>query len=314
MKKNMRIKPLKKLDATVRIPGSKSLTQRALVIASLAEGRSCLHNALISEDTNHLIKALRLFGISILITEEGIVVEKTKDRLHNPGETIYLGNNGTSLRFLTSLAALATGEVSIDGGDRLRERPLGPIMEALRSLGVRCRSLRNEGYPPVAIKGGGINGGRVIFNNSQSSQYISSLLIVAPCAKGTVEIGLRGETLSMPYIHMTIDVMNRFGVEVLRHGETGYTVRAPQAYRGQTYTVESDLSNASYFFLAAALCKGRVIVPDINPDTIQGDIKVLEIIEKMGSSVTISKNCVDVIGKELVRGDMEFDMASMPDM
>ncbi len=310
----MKIETIKNLDATVKIPGSKSFTQRALIIASLAEGKSCLQNALISEDTNYLITALRLFGIRILVTDEGIVVEKTAERMCNPGETIYLGNNGTSLRFLTSLAALATGEVTIDGGSRLRERPVGPIVEALRTLGVRCRSLRNEGYPPIIIKGGDIDGGRVTFGDTQSSQYISSLLIIAPCAKGDVEIGLRGETISRPYIDMTIDVMSRFGVEVIRHGETGYTVRVPQTYRGQTYIVESDLSNASYFFLAAALCKGRVKVPDINPDTIQGDMRVLGIMEKMGCSVTMGKNWVDVVGKELVRGDMEFDMASMPDM
>ena len=314
MKSTMKIETIKNLDATVKIPGSKSFTQRALIIASLAEGKSCLHNALISDDTDYLITALRLFGVRVLVTDEEIVIEKTSERMRNPGETIYLGNNGTSLRFLTSLAALATGEVIIDGGSRLRKRPVGPVMDALRSLGVKCRSLGSEGYPPVVIEGGGINGGRVTFRDTQSSQYISSLLIVAPCAKGDVEIELLGNTASRPYIDLTIDVMNRFGVDVIRHGDEGYTVKAPQTYRGQDYTVESDLSNASYFFLAAALCKGKIRVPDINPDTIQGDMGVLGIMEQMGSSVIIGKGCIDVVGKELIPGDMEFDMASMPDM
>lgn len=310
----MKIETIDNLDATVKITGSKSLTQRALIIASLAEGKSRICNALMSEDINYLITALRLFGIPIVVHDEHIIVEKATACLRNPGETLYLGNNGTSLRFLTSLAALAEGDVFIDGGSRLRERPVGPIMEALRGLGVRCRSLGNEGYPPIVVTGGGLHGGRAGFRDTESSQYISSLLIVAPRAAGDVHIDLQGNTRSRPYIDMTVEVMNRFGVDVISHGERGYTVKAPQSYRGQTYVVEPDLSNASYFFLAAVLCGGRVRVPDIHPDTIQGDIGVLHIMEQMGASVTVSERGVDVVGKGLIGGDMKFDMASMPDM
>jgi len=314
MMDTVKIETVGHIDATVNIPGSKSLTQRALIIASLAEGTSRIHHALVSEDTQYLIAALRLFGVGITVHDDTMIVENRTTRLRNPGARIYLGNNGTSLRFLTSLAACAEGEVCIDGGPRLRERPVGPVMEALKKLGIRCRSLGIEGYPPVIIEGGTIGGGRVTFRDTQSSQYVSSLLIVAPRATDDVTIELVGNIASRPYIDMTIDVMNRFGVEVERYGESEYMVQAPQAYRGQAYTVETDLSNASYFFLAAALCRGRVRVPDIDPRTIQGDRGVLNIIEQMGASVTAGESGIDIVGTEPVGGDMVFDMSSMPDM
>ncbi|NQU03037.1 MAG: 3-phosphoshikimate 1-carboxyvinyltransferase [Syntrophaceae bacterium] len=308
------IKKIENLDATVKIPGSKSFTQRALIIASLAEGESFLRNPLISEDTEYLIGALRLLDTRILVKGKDIAVSKADGNMKNPGETLYLGNNGTALRFLTSLVSLGTGTFCVDGSDRLRERPVKPLLKALTKLGVRCRSASKSGYPPVIIEGGGIHGGKVTFTDAKSSQYISSLLVISPYAREDVEIELEGLTVSMPYIDMTIDVMSHFGVEVIRRGEKGYTVKVPQRYKGQKYLVESDVSGASYFFLAAALCKGRVRVQNINPDTIQGDIEFLKIMEKLGCLVSRRENWIDVSGKKLIQGDFEFDMANMPDM
>ncbi|MBW2675521.1 MAG: 3-phosphoshikimate 1-carboxyvinyltransferase, partial [Deltaproteobacteria bacterium] len=154
------IRTLKKLDATVRVPGSKSYTQRALIIASLAEGESLLRGALISEDTNILIEALRSFGAGIRFAGTDIAVIGTGGRIQNPGEKLSLGNNGTALRFLTTLASLATGNVTLDGSDRLRQRPLQPLLGSLQGLGVVCRSTEGNGCPPVVIQGGGLQGGR----------------------------------------------------------------------------------------------------------------------------------------------------------
>jgi 3-phosphoshikimate 1-carboxyvinyltransferase len=309
-----RIRTLKKLDATVRVPGSKSYTQRALIIASLAEGTSVLRNALISDDTKHLMEALRLFGAGISVDGTDIRVTGTGGTIQNPGGEIFLGNNGTALRFLTTVASLSAGEVTLDGSARLRQRPLQPLIEALRGLGADCRSTGKGGCPPVTIQGGGLRGGRAVFTDAHSSQYISSLLISAPYAREDVTIELRGATASLPYIDMTGEAMRHFGVAVIREKAGEYIVRAPQRYMGQEYSIESDVSSASYFFLAAALCKGRVRVLNISPDTPQGDIGLLKIMEQLGCRVLRGRGWVEVTGDTLHAGDRRFDMAHMPDM
>ncbi|MDD5724159.1 MAG: 3-phosphoshikimate 1-carboxyvinyltransferase [Syntrophales bacterium] len=309
------IRTLKKLDATVRVPGSKSYTQRALIIASLAEGESFLHNALISDDTNHLMEALRSLGANILVADTDIAVTGTGGKIQNPGEKLFLGNNGTALRFLTSLASIGTGEIILDGSDRLRERPLQPLLDTLQGMGVACHTTgKNNGCPPVVIQGGSLRGGRAVFTDAHSSQYISSLLISAPYAKEDVAVELRGVTVSLPYIDMTAEVMGHFDVEVEKRGVSEYIVWAPQRYKGMEYTIESDVSSASYFFLAAALCKGKVQVLDINPYSLQGDSGLLEILKQLGCRILRGENWVEVTGDTLYTGDCRFNMAHMPDM
>ena len=308
------VKRITNLDATVSIPGSKSYTQRALIIASLAEGRSFLRNSLISEDTKYLMGALRSLGSDILVAHKDIMVTGTGGNIKNSGKKLYLGNNGTALRFLTTVVSLGTGKFIIDGSDRLRERPIKPLLDALKILGSDCRGMDKSGYPPVVIQGGGLQGGKVTFTDIESSQYISSILITSPYARSDVKIELRGTTSSMPYIDMTEGVMNHFGVEVTRRGKNEYSVKAPQKYTGKRYLVESDVSSASYFFLAAALCEGRVKVLNINANTLQGDIRFLEILERLGCHIVRGIDWVEVAGRELNRGDYRFDMADMPDM
>lgn len=309
-----RIRTLDRIDATVRVPGSKSYTQRALVIASLAEGESLLRGALISEDTILLMEALRSLGAGITVSDTGIRITGTGGTIQNPGKTLHLGNNGTALRFLATLAALGSGEVTLDGSDRLRQRPLQPLIGALRELGVPCHGTGTDGCPPVVIGGGGLRGGRAAFTNAQSSQYISSLMIGAPYAKGDVTVELRGSTASLPYIEMTGEAMRRFGVEITRRENGEYLVRAGQRYAGREYLIEGDVSSASYFFLAAALRGGRVRVPDINPGTLQGDIGLLEIMERMGCRVLRGPDWVEVSGGTVHTGGLRFDMGAMPDM
>jgi len=298
----------------VSIPGSKSYTQRALIIASLAEGRSFLRNSLISEDTKYLMGALRSLGADIRVAHKYIIVTGTDGNIKNPGKKLYLGNNGTALRFLTTVVSLGTGKFTLDGSDRLRERPIKPLLDALNILGVDCQGMDKSGYPPVMVQGTGITGGKVTFTNTESSQYISSILITASYAGRDVEIELRGTTSSMPYIDMTEGVMNHFGVEVTKSGKNKYTVKAHQKYTGKKYLIESDVSSASYFFLAAALCEGRVRVLNVNPNTLQGDIGFLEIVGKLGCHVVRGTDWVEVTGKKLNGGDYRFDMSDMPDM
>ncbi len=308
----MEIKPIRHLNATVKVPGSKSYTQRALVVACLAKGKSMLGNALISEDTRYLMEALRFLGAEIVISGSNVAITGTGGNIHNPARVIMLGNNGTALRFLTTMASLGRGEYILDGSSRLRERPLLPLLNALKILGVQFQS--RYGYPPVKIDAEGLKGGNVAFADVESSQYVSSLLIGAPYAKGDIEIALTGRTVSQPYIDMTMDVMGRFGAEVVTRGKKIFNVRSGRHYRGRRYIIEGDASSASYFFLAAALCRGRVKVVNVDPASLQGDINVLGILESLGCSVVRGDQWVEVAGGPLHEGDVLFDMGNMPDM
>src|SRR5512136_733952 len=186
------IKPLARVNAELQVPGSKSYSQRALVIASLAEGKSILRNTLISEDTQHLVEALRLLGAGIVASDRDMIVTGTGGRIGNPGKEIFLGNNGTAMRFLVGVAALAPGDITLTGDPRLCERPLQPLLEAIGGLGVSSTCRRTGGYPPVTVHGGALRGGRVLFRDIESSQYVSAILIAAPYAEGDVEIEIRG--------------------------------------------------------------------------------------------------------------------------
>ena len=308
------IKPLRNLEATVRVPGSKSFTQRALVIASLADGESLLRSALISEDSTHLMEALRALGVGIQFKGTDVRVTGTGGRLKNPGKCIYLGNNGTALRLLISLVSLGEGEYTLTGTKRLCERPVGPLLEALRCLGVNAESREGSGFPPVVIRGGSLSGGAVKFRDIVSSQFVSSLMICAPYAEKETSIALEGRVRSFPYLEMTGEVMEAFGVPVRRGGPNQFIISGNEPYRGREYMIEGDASSASYFFLAAAVCKGRVRVENLRPLTRQGDIGILPILEKLGCRVVRGEGWVEVQGGELDRGEYVFDLGNMPDM
>ena len=296
------------------MPGSKSYTQRALVLAALAEGKSVLRNPLVAEDTSHLIAALRLLGTEILSRNGDLLVTGTGGRLANPGREIYLGNNGTAMRILTGLVSIGRGTFTLTGDQRLRERPIEPLLAALRSLGIDARSLDREGYPPVVIRTSGLQGGKVTLRDIESSQYISALLLCAPYGAGDTLIELEGRVPSLPYVDMTIEAMTQFGVDVQRDTARRYLVKSGQRYRGIRYRIEGDASSASYFFLAAAICQGKVSVENINPRSLQGDIGFLSLLETLGCSVIWEKNRVELAGRELHGGDRVFDLGDMPDM
>ena len=302
------------LEATVTMPGSKSYSQRALVLAALAEGKSVLRNPLVAEDTSHLIAALRLLGADILSRNGDLFVTGTGGRLANPGREIYLGNNGTAMRILTGLVSIGRGTFTLTGDQRLRERPIEPLLAALRSLGIDARSLSREGYPPVVIRTSGLQGGKVTLRDIESSQYISALLLCAPYGTGDTLIELEGRVPSLPYVDMTIEAMKQFGVDVQRDTARSYLVKSGQRYRGIRYRIEGDASSASYFFLAAAICQGKVSVENINPRSLQGDIGFLSLLETLGCSVLWEKNRVELAGRELHGGDRVFDLGDMPDM
>jgi 3-phosphoshikimate 1-carboxyvinyltransferase len=296
------------------MPGSKSYTQRALIIGALGKGTSFLRGALLSEDTRHLIASLRSLGSEILIKGEDIIITGTSDNIRNPQEEIYLGDNGTAMRFLTGLVSLGKGAFILNGSRRLCQRPIKPLLDALKVLGVDARSKNGGGFPPVLVRANGLRGGRVTLTDIESSQYVSSLLICAPFARKDTVIELQGRTRSLPYIDMTIQTMGDFGVEVIRETPNRYFVKSAQRYEGTRYRIEGDVSSASYFFLAAALQGGRVRVQNISPGTLQGDIGLLPILERLGCAVIRGDEWVEVVGGELISGDYAFDLGDMPDM
>jgi 3-phosphoshikimate 1-carboxyvinyltransferase len=308
------IKPLEKLEATVRIPGSKSYTQRAMVIAALAEGESLLRDTLLSEDTRILAAALGNLGAGIQSHETGMVIYGNGGRLARPPREIHLGNNGTAMRLLAGVASLGDGPVVLTGDPRLRERPMKPLLDALGALGVDVRTADDGGYPPVTIRGGRPRGGEVILRDIESSQYVSAILIAAPFADKDTAVIVEGRIPSLPYIALTVETMEAFGAKVAVTGPGRFVVKSGQRYRGREYRIEGDVSSASYFFLAAALTRGRVRVENINPRTRQGDIGFLTLLERLGCRVRRGENDVEIEGVELPEGEMTFDLGSMPDM
>jgi len=301
---------------TLEVPGSKSLTQRALIVAALAKGRSRLQNALLAEDTHHLLTALDLLGAGIRIDQDKkeIRMSGTGGRIQVPAQAIFLGNNGTALRFLTTLVSLGEGEFILDGTPRLRERPVEPLLRVLRGMGVSIDTPENPGCPPVRVKARGLPGGRAVFADLDSSQYVSSLLLSSPYAAQDVEIQLAGRTVSEPYIDMTLQVMEQFGTRVERVGENSFHVPAGQSYSARSFAVEGDFSSASYFFLAAALGLGRIQVSDLTAGSVQGDARFLKILEDLGCNVAWNKQGVEVACEKLRAGDVELAMGDIPDM
>ncbi|MCX7981620.1 MAG: 3-phosphoshikimate 1-carboxyvinyltransferase [Syntrophales bacterium] len=308
------ISPLSNLQAEVTVPGSKSFTQRALVIASLAEGESVLYQPLFSEDTYLLMEALSSLGVILQKDGDHLRVRGLGRGPLAPEKPIYLGNNGTGLRLLTTFCALGTGKFFLTGDSRLCERPIGPLIQAMQTIGVRVTCHGQLGTPPVEIFASGIKGGKVVLHEIESSQYVSALLIAAPCMPEGLELELQGRIPSYPYIEMTCEIMKAFGVQVESEAPSRYRIRPGHNYRATHYWVEGDASSASYFFLAAALTKGRVRVRNINIHSRQGDLRLLDIMEQMGVSVVRDDQGIEVIGRPLAKGDFTFPLGDIPDM
>ena len=242
----------------MEVPGSKSLSQRALIAAALAEGHSLIRHALIAEDTQYLMAGLKKLGARIEEVDEGFAVSGTGGAIAANGHEIFLGYNGTALRFLTAVVCLGRGKYVLTGEKRLCERPVGPLVGALQEMGVNIVCQNN--CPPVEIVANGLKGGQITLENIESSQYVSALLLCAPYTAKGIELKLEGSIVSAPYIDLTISVMNDFGAKIMRTGQRQYQVGTQHIYAGRDYYVEGDASSASYFFLAAALLKKKIRV------------------------------------------------------
>lgn len=307
------IKPTAAVDCVVTIPGSKSITQRALIAAALADGISTLHGPLVSEDTDYSSAALMQMGIGIKKDVQSWRIEGTAGRIEEPDDDIYLGNNGTATRFLTSVASLGTGEFVIDGDQRMRERPIGPLMEALKGWGVDIESIDGTGCPPLSILASGLDGGATLLPEGKSSQYLSSLLLVAPYAKQTAELQVSGEILSKPYVAMTLEVMAAFGVEAEATPDFSCFTIPGECYRAREYHVEGDASNASYFWAAAAVTGGSVTVDNVPVPSLQGDAMLVPLLARMGCNVEQRDKGIKVVGPAKLEA-ITVDMGDMPDV
>ena len=306
------VRPLSHCNGVVTIPGSKSYTHRALILSSLADGESVLINGLRCEDTEHTVQALIKFGVEVFWESDRVRVLGRGGKFKGTDDRIDVGNSGASMRFLTALAALKKGVTLLDGSERMRKRPIGELLNGLGELGVKAYSQKGDDCPPVVVESHGLKGGRARIKGVESSQFLSGLLMVAPYALRDVNIEVTGPLASKPYVDITRDVMSAFGVEIQSQGYRSFFIKAGQRYLPQKYQIEGDASNASYFFSAAAVCKGRVKVKNLNPATIQGDIGFLEILERMGCRVTRGSDWVEVLGGEFY--GIEIDMNEMPDL
>jgi 3-phosphoshikimate 1-carboxyvinyltransferase len=307
------IRPLATTDTTLTVPGSKSLTQRALIAAALANGESILHYPLASEDTEYTSQALAAMGIVVEPGREQWRVLGLAGTIATPSQEIFLGNNGTATRFLTSVAALGHGDFTINGDTRMHERPIKPLMEALSGWGVAIRSVQDTGCPPVAIAANGIKGGKTLLPEGKSSQYLSSLLLVAPYAEQPAELMVAGEVLSKPYVTMTLAVMRDFGIAVTANPELNHFIIPQGCYRAGEYAVEGDASSASYFWAAAAVTGGRVTVANVPSPSLQGDAVLVDILARMGCAVERTAAGITVRGTTELRG-VEVDMGDCPDV
>jgi 3-phosphoshikimate 1-carboxyvinyltransferase len=309
------IKTRATINAQVTIPGSKSLSHRALIAAALASGESRISNLLVCEDTSLTLQALRDLGIEIRHDNGVTIMAGQGGRFPDspPIRTLVLGNSGTSLRLLLSTAALAGGATILTGSSRLQERPVGELVRALKGLGVKEIKARLGDFPPVHIRSEGIMGGLVRLTGGESSQYLSSLLLAAPYASTEVEIEVEQTLVSGPYADLTVEVMERFGVKVHRDGYRYFRVPANRAYQSVQFSVEGDASSASYFWAAAAVTGGIVATENIRAaSSRQGDLAFLDILSRMGCSVEKEEQRVIVRGNDLA--GVEADMSRLPDM
>ena len=308
---SLTLKPIERVEGTVNLPGSKSLSNRALLLAALAEGTTTLTNLLESDDTRHMLNALKALGIEYFLsadkTECTVIGNGGPFVCHEPVE-LFLGNAGTAMRPLCAALTLGKGEFVLTGEPRMKERPIGHLVDALCSAGADITYLENDGYPPLKIVANGLKGGEVEIDGTISSQFLTALLMAAPMAQNDMHIHIVGELVSKPYIDITLDIMQQFGVEVVNENYETFIVKSGQRYKAiERYMVEGDASSASYFLAAAAIKGGTVKVTGIGKKSVQGDVAFADVLEKMGAKVEWADDYIAVTRGELHAIDMDFN-------
>jgi 3-phosphoshikimate 1-carboxyvinyltransferase len=298
-------------DATIRVPGSKSVTNRALIIAALAEGHSRILNPLFSDDSYWLMNALVRLGIDVSADGERgeVYISGQSGEIDASGVDLFVGNAGTVARFLPPVLALGRGPYTVDGVPRMRERPVADLVDAMRHLGAAVDYAGEYARFPLAIKGGGIRGGEARVSAGKSSQFVSGLLMASPYAEAPVTLYPEGRK-EWPYVGITVALMRAFGVEV--EEANGRLTVAPAPYSSREYEVEPDASGATYFMAAAAVTGGRVRIPGLGSSSPQGDLRFAGVLRDMGCKVEIAPHSIEVIGPDRLQG-VEVDMNAFSD-
>lgn len=315
--------PVGSASGTMTLPGSKSISNRVLLLAALAQGRTVLHGLLDSDDTRVMLQALRTLGIGMETLADGGLALQGQSRFPVQEASLFMGNAGTAIRPLTAALAVQGGSFELSGVPRMHERPIGDLVDALRMLGADIRYLGNEGYPPLHIGRGRPDAGRPVrVKGSVSSQFLTALLLAAPLVAGPADtdvvIEVDGELISKPYILITLNLMARFGVPVRRDGWQRFIVPAGAAYRSPgEYLVEGDASSASYFMALGALGGGPVNILGAGAQSIQGDMAFADVVRAMGGRVNLRPDSIEVSGVRVAAGErlraFDLDFNLIPD-
>jgi 3-phosphoshikimate 1-carboxyvinyltransferase len=309
------LQPIGKVSGTINLPGSKSVSNRALLLAALAEGTTRLTNLLDSDDIRHMLNALTKLGVQYdLSTCKTVCTVTGLGRAFSATEKLelFLGNAGTAMRPLCAALCLSEGEFELTGEPRMEERPIGSLVDSLRQAGADVTYLKNVDYPPVLIKGTGLKGGNIKIDGSVSSQFLTAFLMAAPLAENDTTIEIVGELVSKPYIEITLHIMAQFGVTVSHDNYQTFTIKGQQTYQAAgDFLVEGDASSASYFLAAAAIKGGKIRVTGIGKNSIQGDIQFADVIEAMGGKITWADSYIEAEVGELTAVDL--DMNHIPD-
>jgi len=314
MQDSLDLKPISYVNGTIYLPGSKSISNRVLLLSAMAEGKTCLTNLLDSDDTQYMLNALKKLGVQYSLSDN-----KKTCYIQGIGQSfysskpisLYLGNAGTAIRPLLSVLSLRDNNILLSGDNRMHERPIKHLVDALKQGGAIIEYEKNEAYPPIRTKGGFI-GGSIFLNGNVSSQFLTSLLISAPLALKDTTIFIRGDLVSKPYIDITLDLMKLFGIKIKHDSHNIFYITGQQRYiTPGKYTIEGDASSASYFLAAAAIKGGSIKVIGVGKKSIQGDIKFANVLEKMGAiihwedySITCTRNQLNAI---------DLDMNHIPD-
>lgn len=311
---SLTLQPIARVDGAINLPGSKSVSNRALLLAALACGKTVLTNLLDSDDVRHMLNALSALGINYTLSADRTRCDITGNggALRAPGVLeLFLGNAGTAMRPLAAALCLGENEIVLTGEPRMKERPIGHLVDALRQGGANIDYLEQENYPPLRLRGG-FTGGDVEVDGSVSSQFLTALLMTAPLAPKDTIIHVKGELVSKPYIDITLNLMKTFGVEIANHHYQQFVVKGGQQYQSPgRYLVEGDASSASYFLAAGAIKGGTVKVTGIGRNSMQGDIRFADVLEKMGATITWGDDFIACTRGELHAVDM--DMNHIPD-
>ncbi|EBK2213435.1 3-phosphoshikimate 1-carboxyvinyltransferase [Salmonella enterica subsp. enterica serovar Enteritidis] len=311
---SLTLQPIARVDGAINLPGSKSVSNRALLLAALACGKTVLTNLLDSDDVRHMLNALSALGINYTLSADRTRCDITGNGgpLRAPGALeLFLGNAGTAMRPLAAALCLGQNEIVLTGEPRMKERPIGHLVDSLRQGGANIDYLEQENYPPLRLRGGFI-GGDIEVDGSVSSQFLTALLMTAPLALEDTTIRVKGELVSKPYIDITLNLMKTFGVEITNHHYQQFVVKGGQQYHSPgRYLVEGDASSASYFLAAGAIKGGTVKVTGIGRKSMQGDIRFADVLEKMGATITWGDDFIACTRGELHAIDM--DMNHIPD-